>query len=101
MMHVARAASMLSPLSPKMGAAIVKGGCVLGVGYNRPGSTHWNQWSRHAETTAILAAGNCQNATLYVYREHGLTGEPMMAKPCKDCAEAISLAGIKRVGYTQ
>jgi deoxycytidylate deaminase len=100
-MHVARAASRLSPLKPKMGAAIVKGGRVLAVGYNRPGSTQWNHWSRHAETTAIIAAGDCKGATIYVYREHGITGEPLMAKPCQGCAEAISLSGIRRVVYTQ
>jgi tRNA(Arg) A34 adenosine deaminase TadA len=30
-----------------------------------------------------------------------MTGEPMMAKPCSGCEEAISLAGIRRVIYTK
>jgi deoxycytidylate deaminase len=101
MFHVAKAAAQLSPLKPKLGACVVKGGRVLGIGYNRYGSTKSTPWSRHAEMTAILSAGDCKGAVIYVYRGHGKTGEPMLAKPCRACEEAIRLAGIKRVIYSE
>jgi deoxycytidylate deaminase len=102
-MHVARAASRLSPMRTKIGACVVKGGRVLGVGYNRMGTSRLSvsKWSRHAEVCALLAAGDCKGAVLYVYREHGKTGEPMLAKPCEACSEAINIAGIKKVVWTQ
>lgn len=101
MFHVARAASRLSQMKPRVGAAVVKGGRVLGVGYNRPGATRRTPYSRHAELTAIVAAGDCAGAAIYVYREHGLTGKPMLAKPCASCEEVIRLAGIRKVYYTR
>ena len=101
MMHVARAASRLSPLRPKIGAAVVKGGRVLGIGYNRPGSSRWSKWSRHAEVTALLNASQTEGATLYVWRGHGKTGEPMLSKPCEGCQEAIRLAGIRKVVFSR
>ena len=100
MMSIARAASKLSPMKPKLGAVVMKGGSVLGIGYNRPGSSPHSRWSRHAELTAIVAAGDCRGATLYVWRGHALTGEPLLAKPCSGCQEAISLAGIRKVIYS-
>lgn len=98
---IAAVASRLSLLRPQVGAAITKGGRVLSVGYNRKGSSKFSQWSRHAEITAIIAAGDVRGATLWVYRAHGKTGEPLLAKPCSGCAEAAQLAGIKKVVYTQ
>lgn len=100
MMSVARAASRHSTMRPKMGCAIVKGGAVLGIGWNRPGSTRTTLWSRHAEITAIIAAGDVRGATAYVYREHGSTGTPLLAKPCMACAEALALAGVRKVVWS-
>jgi deoxycytidylate deaminase len=101
MMHVAQAASKLSHMKPRIGAAVVKGGRVLGIGYNRPGSSKYSQWSRHAEIAAIVAAGDCHGASIYVWRGHAITGEPLMSKPCKGCEEAISLAGIRKIFYSK
>lgn len=102
MFHVAKAASKLSPMKTKVGAAVIRGGRVLGVGYNKMGTSRrsTSKWSRHAEIGALIAAGDCRGATLYVYREHGITGTPLLSKPCEACAEAIKLAGIKKVIYT-
>lgn len=102
MMHVARAAASLSPMRTKVGACVVRGGRVLGVGYNKMGSSRLSssQWSRHAEVAALLSAGDCHGATLYVFRGHNKTGEPMLARPCEACAEAIKIAGVKRVVWT-
>ena len=102
MLHVAQATSKLSTMRQRMGAAVVKNGRVLGVGYNRMGtskrSTH--QWSRHAELQAIIAAGSVRGATIYVYRGHGQTGSPMLARPCATCFELLAEAGVRRVVYS-
>lgn len=101
-MDVARAASRLSQLRPQVGAAVIKGGRVLGIGFNRPGSSKYSKWTRHAEVVALLnARGRTRGATLYVWRGHGLTGEAMLAKPCAGCQVAIRLAGIKKVVYSE
>ena len=102
MLHVARAASKLSPMKTRVGAAVVRGGRVLGVGYNRMGTSRLStsKWSRHAEIAALISAGDCRGAVLYVYREHNKTGEPLLAKPCDACNEAIRMAGIKKVVHT-
>ncbi len=102
-LQIAAAASKLSPLRPKVGAAITKNGKVLGLGFNKRGSSRLSRaiYSRHAEISAIIAAGDCRGATIHVYRAHGKTGEPLLSKPCVDCAEAIEIAGIRRVIYSQ
>lgn len=102
-MHIAAAASKLSILKPRVGACVVRAGKVLGVGYNRPGSSSRSKskYSRHAEITALIAAGDARNSTVFVYRAHGKTGLPMLSKPCRDCAEALELAGVKKVVWSQ
>lgn len=102
-MHVARAASRLSPMRTRVGACVTKNGKVLGLGFNKPGysSRSKSMFSRHAEVAAIISAGDCRGATMFVFRGHGLTGAPMLARPCKDCAEAIEMAGIRRVIFSE
>lgn len=101
-MHVAAAASKLSPLKPKVGAAIVRGGRVLSVGFNRPGSSKLSasRYSRHAEVAAIIAGGDVRGGTIYVFRSHAKTGVPLLAKPCRDCQDALELAGIRKVVFS-
>jgi deoxycytidylate deaminase len=102
MLHVAQAASKLSTMKQRMGAAILKNGRVMGVGYNRMGSTKRSPaaWSRHAELQAIIAAGDVRGSTIYVYRGHGQTGSPMLARPCATCFELLDEAGVRRVVYS-
>lgn len=100
-MHVARATSRLSIMKPQMGAVVHKNGRVLGVGHNKPGSNKWTRFSRHAEAVAILNAGDCRGATLEVYREHRLTHQPLIAKPCKACQTLAEMSGIKKVVWSE
>lgn len=101
MLHVAAAASRLSAMKPRVGAAAVRGGRIIAIGYNRAGSSKQarDAWSRHAEVTACLRA-DLRGATMYVYREHGLTGEPLLARPCKSCWAVMRAAGVRRVVFT-
>lgn len=102
MMHVAASVSRLSSMRQRVGAAVVKGGRILGVGCNRPGSSTRtpSSWSRHAELQAIVNAGDVRGATIYVYSERR-DGTIRLAKPCVNCAELIRTAGIKKVVYSE
>jgi dCMP deaminase len=87
----------------KLGAVIVKGNTILGVGVNKL-KTHpkaKNYAKRiHAELAAILnARTDVTDCDLYVFRytQSGLQG---ISKPCDGCMCAILEAGIKRVYYS-
>lgn len=92
----------------KHGAVVVKGGRVVGTGFNKfrncptivDPSHIKTHCSRHAEEVAIREAGeNSKGAILYVARisKHGFTRN---SKPCFICSELINKSGIKRVVYT-
>lgn len=53
----------------------------------------------HAEIAAILAARSTKIYEIRVER-YDAGGQPVSAKPCPICAEAIKAFGIKRVSYT-
>lgn len=101
MMHVARAVAQLSPMRHRVGACVVRGGRVLGVGHNKPGSTKMSKsrWSRHAEVQAIILAGDVRGSTLFVYRALR-DGSAGLARPCHDCQEVIDAAGIRKVVFS-
>lgn len=90
------------------GAVIVKGGRVVGTGYNRnrnhpmivsPEHIKTN-CSIHAEESAIRDAGyDVKNAVIYVARV-SKSGEDRDSKPCPRCSNLISQSGIKRIVYT-
>ena len=75
-----------------VGAVLVKDGCVLGKGWNRPVATH--DPSAHAEIVALRAGGRrirnyrLPGTTLYVTLE-----------PCVMCAGAILHARVERVVF--
>lgn len=100
-MRLASEARLLSPMKVKVGAVLVKGGRVIKVASNMPGGSakHLAQWSRHAEVRATLNV-DARGGTVYVYRAHGLTGVPMLAKPCSGCQEWLDYVGIARYYYT-
>lgn len=97
-----RAVRLESDQPTKMSAALVKGGRILSLACNRGGSTPTTPLSRHAEYRALTRDGDrkAYGATLYVYRQHGKTGQMVLAKPCKRCMAVIQRAGVRRVIYS-
>jgi deoxycytidylate deaminase len=90
------------------GAVVVKGGRVLGTGWNKdrnPPSVIDSgrikqDCSYHAEEVAIREAGqNLKGAVIYVARVNK-NGEDRDSKPCIKCSGLIKNAGIKKVIYT-
>lgn len=90
----------------RLGAVLVKQGKVISVGTNIR-RNHPNivenpleESGVCAERVAIKRAGdNAEGAYLYVARV-GKCGDPLLAKPCSRCVEAIRKAKIKRVIFT-
>lgn len=91
------------------GAIVVKGGRVMGTGWNK-NRNHpkivspehiKTDCSYHAEEVAIREAGedNVRGAVIYVARI-SKNGEDRDSKPCAKCASLISQVGIKRVIFT-
>lgn len=90
------------------GAVVVKGGRVLGTGWNRDRNSPTiidpdrikQDCSYHAEEVAIREAGsNLKGAVIYVARINK-QGKDRDSKPCIKCSSLIKEAGIKRVVYT-
>ena len=90
------------------GAVVVKGGRVLGTGWNRDRNPPnivdpdriKHDCSYHAEEVAIREAGrNIRGAVIYVARINK-QGDDRDSKPCSKCSSLIEEAGIKRVIYT-
>lgn len=90
------------------GAVVVKGGRVLGTGWNRDRNSPniidperiKHDCSYHAEEVAIREAGqNLKGAVIYVARINK-QGKDRDSKPCVKCSSLIEEAGIKRVIYT-
>lgn len=90
----------------RVGAVIVSGGRVRGLGYskrrNNPANMsddHIKDCSVHAEIDALREAGELRRATCYVARLDAL-GLPAMARPCDACWDALLAAGVTRVYWT-
>ena len=91
------------------GAVVVKGGRVLGTGWNKNRNNPTivspehikTDCSYHAEEVAIREAGedNVRGAIIYVARINK-NGEDRDSKPCPKCASLIEQVGIKRVVFT-
>ncbi|MFZ0256762.1 MAG: tRNA adenosine(34) deaminase TadA [Gammaproteobacteria bacterium] len=75
-----------------VGAVLIKDGCVLGQGWNRPLATH--DPSAHAEIVALRAGGR----RLRNYRLPG-TILYVTLEPCVMCAGAIVQARVERVVF--
>lgn len=54
----------------------------------------------HAEIGAILKCPDITKAYRIFVSRYGINGNALLAKPCPVCMEAIRLAGIKKVEYT-
>ena len=107
-LSVARYFSKKSNAKNMHGAVVVKGGRVLGTGFNRSRNhpsivspEHIKtKCSVHAEESAIKDANyDVRGAILYVARVNR-NGEDRDSKPCPRCLNLIQESGIKRVIYT-
>jgi deoxycytidylate deaminase len=108
-LSVARYCATKSTARNTHGAVVVKGGRVLGTGWNK-NRNHpaivspehiKTECSYHAEEVAIREAGedNVRGAIIYVARVNK-NGEDRDSKPCPKCAALIEQSGIKRVVFT-
>ena len=107
-LSVARYFATKSKARNTHGAVVVKGGRVLGTGWNKDRNHPLivspehikTDCSYHAEEVAIREAGsNLKGAVIYVARvnKHGKDRDSM---PCFKCASLIREAGIKKIVYT-
>lgn len=106
---LARYLAAKSQSRQKHGAVVVRGGSIIGTGYNKDRNhplrvspehikTHC---SRHAELEAIRdAKWNVKGAVLYVARVNNL-GQDRNSKPCVLCENIIRETEIKKVIYTR
>jgi deoxycytidylate deaminase len=107
-LSVARYFAAKSSARNTHGAVIVKGGRVVGTGYNR-NRNHpaivspehiKTDCSTHAEESAIRDAGyDVRNAIIYIARVNK-HGEDRDSGPCPRCLELIKDSGIKRIIHT-
>jgi deoxycytidylate deaminase len=108
-LSVARYCATKSTARNTHGAVVVKGGRVLGTGWNKNRNNPLfvspehikSDCSYHAEEVAIREAGedNVKGAILYVARVNR-HGNDRDSKPCSKCATLIERVGIKRVIFT-
>ena len=89
----------------KLGAVIIKGNKILGIGENNPYKTHPQSNTTyqyiHAELSAIInARANLTGASIYVYRAGRKDESPLISKPCSHCMELLKNAGIVKVFYS-
>ena len=107
-LSVARYFATKSSAKNTHGAIVVKGGRVVGTGYNKNrNNPHFvspehikTDCSVHAERSAIKDAGyDVKNAVIYIARVNR-HGEDRDSKPCSRCLKLIEESGIKRVVYT-
>ena len=99
-LNYAKYASAKSTMKQKVGAALARGSRLTKTACNTPGKPRLiGAWSRHAEVRATLNV-NAENATVFVYREHALNKNPLLARPCSTCVEWLKFVGVKEVVYS-
>lgn len=98
-----------SKANKRHGCIIVKGGRVLGRGYNKytnkpffVSPEHQKRYcSTHAEVAAIKSSrSDLKGATVYVARINN-RGEERFSAPCEDCSIELKNSGIRKVVYTE
>lgn len=109
-LSVARYMATKSESRQKHGAVIVKGGRVVGTGYNKDRNNPYrvspehikSHCSIHAEIDAMRDASwnNLKGAVIYVARVNR-NGEDRNSKPCTRCQVVIEETQIKKVIYTE
>lgn len=108
-LSVAKYLASKSESRQKHGAVIVKGGRVIGTGFNKDRNNPYfvspehikTHCSVHAEVEAIRDAGwNVKGAVLYVARVNA-QGIDRNSKPCDRCMVVIEETQIKKVIHTE
>ena len=109
-LSVARYMATKSESRQKHGAVIVKGGRVVGTGYNKDRNSPYRvspehiktHCSVHAEIDAMRDArwNNLKGAVIYVARVNR-NGDDRNSKPCTRCQVVIEETQIKKVIYTE
>jgi tRNA(Arg) A34 adenosine deaminase TadA len=54
----------------------------------------------HAEIEALVKLRDWSKAAKILVTRYSKSGEPILAKPCKVCQHALSLAGITQIEHT-
>lgn len=90
--------------SHKMSCILVRGGKIIGRGYNmlksHPNSPHPRFRQRHAEFNAIISASyDVRGATAYIFREQK-DGTLAIAKPCTSCSAFLVANGVTEIIYS-
>jgi deoxycytidylate deaminase len=102
---LARAESKKSSFWPAMGCVIIKGGRIIGRGFNKKLSVYdvpVKHRTIHAEIDAVNSlqiSKGLQRSSLYVYRETA-DGNPALAKPCEECSKILKDLGITKIVYS-
>lgn len=103
--NLAKNVSLKSNSKFKLGCVIVNKNRVINFGFNEMTKTHpkcktWGNY-RHAELHALIGMGyeQTRGSSAYIYRETR-KGELASSRPCPVCMEALKLAGIKKIFYT-
>lgn len=99
--------ALRSTANKRHGCIIIKGGRVIGYGYNsyinKPFFTspeHLDKCSIHAEIAAIRnSSGNVKGATVYVARVNN-RGEVRYSEPCDKCRLELDRYGIRKAIWT-
>jgi deoxycytidylate deaminase len=108
-LSVARYMASKSTSRQRHGAVLVKGGRVIGTGYNKDKNNPYSvspehiktHCSVHAEIDAIRdASWNVKGAVLYIARVNA-HGQDRYSKPCTRCEVVIEETQIKKVIYTE
>lgn len=106
-LQIAKRLSYKSQHRCRIGAVIMNGKTVVGLGFNKHRKTHPKITSRshwkhiHAELDAIIGAQQnlLEGSTIYVFRELR-NGQIGLCKPCIDCQAILKEVGIKKAIYT-
>lgn len=102
---IAKAAALNSTYRFRLGAVVVGGGRIRGVGWTKHRNIprnlrtdHLKSATVHAEAAALRGL-QLRRGTAYVCRLNA-RGEFTMAKPCNDCMLALLNGGVTKVYWT-
>ena len=99
----AKAMAKKSKFRQRLGAVVVKGGKIVGRGYNYSHSTGKAlSDGMHAEVSALnnTTAKFRDGSVIYVYRIKGNDNSSGLAKPCGRCEAVMIKMGVKYVHFS-